>query len=631
MESELSAESKLKEVYKHPVGHDIIKKLLTAFKMKEGIITNPIIGNMRLQTLSSLTCKNFDNFQSLIKLMNQEKDIPDIEDHPIREAWWKEAVFYQIYPKSFMDSNGDGIGDLTGIISKLDYLKELGVDAIWLSPIYDSPNDDNGYDIRDYQKILQEFGSMQDFEMLTEEIHKRGMRLIMDAVLNHTSDEHPWFQEALKNPESKYHNYYIFKKGNGKNPPNNWRSFFGGSAWNYYEETDEWALHLFSKKQMDLNWECKEMRDDIIGMLRWWLDKGVDGFRMDAINYISKQEDLPDGNLTIAEVIGYCGIEHYFYGPKLHTYLKEIRKQALDPYQAFSVGEMPGIGTEMQKLLTGDLREELNMMIAFDHLETPGHKRYHQYQYDLEFYKEYLTDSISQLGNQCHMALYYNNHDNPRFLSKVAAPARYRSALAKMLAVIQFTSRGTPFIFQGDEFGAANHQFTSMDQIRDIEARNFYKNWIEQVGMTSEKAFSMVASGTRDQGRTPMQWNSKKNGGFSTGTPWIESDEDYLEWNVEKQLHEEDSILNFYKKLIFLRKKEKAFAYGETIFIKKHVKHLFLYERIYHGKRFFIECNLTDTQRDRFYHVDTYQLLLSTQDKTTGKLSPFEANIYLEP
>ncbi|NLG04732.1 MAG: alpha-glucosidase, partial [Clostridia bacterium] len=435
---------------------------------------------------------------------------------------------------------------------------------------------------------------------------------------------------ALKNPNSKYRNYYFFRKGSKDTPPNNWSSFFGGSAWRYFEETGEWVLHLFSDKQMDLNWECKELREDMIGMLRWWLEQGIDGFRFDAINYISKQREFPDGNLTIAEVIGYCGIEHYFYGPRLHDYLREIREKALDPYQAFSIGEMPGIGTQMQKLLTGEDRGELDMMFSFDHLETPGHKRYHTYQYDLEFYKEYLADTISQLGNQCHMALYYNNHDNPRFLSKVGAPAQYRSELAKMLAVIQFTSRGTPFIFQGDEFGAANHHFDSIDQIKDIESHNFYRYWTKQVGMTKEKAFSMVQFGTRDQGRTPMQWTSEQNGGFTTGTPWIESDGDYTVWNVEDQLHDEHSVLSFYKMLIQLRKKEKAFAYGETVFIKKHVKRLFLYERMYQGKKFFIECNLSDGIKERFYRVDSYTLLLSSYETTAAKLRPFEANIYME-
>ena len=265
--------------------------------------------------------------------------------------WWKEAVIYQIYPRSFQDSDGDGIGDLRGICSRLDYLKELGADAIWLSPIYDSPNDDNGYDIRDYFSIMKEFGIMEDFDRLLDEVHQRGMKLIMDLVINHTSDEHAWFVEALKGSK-KYRNYYYFVKNRGGNLPNNWASFFGGSAWNYYEELDSWALHIFSKKQMDLNWENPDMRQDIIAMIKWWLEKGVDGFRLDVINFISKKEGLPDGDKLIGKLMGFCGVEHYFYGSKLHEYLRQLKKEAFEPYDAFTVGETPGVGMEMGKLLT---------------------------------------------------------------------------------------------------------------------------------------------------------------------------------------------------------------------------------------------------------------------------------------
>jgi oligo-1,6-glucosidase len=312
----------------------------------------------------------------------------------------------QIYPRSFQDSDGDGIGDLKGIIMRLDYLKTLGVDAIWLSPVYDSPNDDNGYDIRDYYQIMKEFGSMDDFDLLLKEVHNRGMRLIMDLVVNHTSDEHPWFQEAIKAPDSKYHEYYHFHKSEDGNPPNNWTSFFGGSAWNYYEDNNEWALHLFSKKQMDLNWENEKVRKEIIGMIRWWLTKGVDGFRMDVINYISKSEGLPGGNESIGKLMGYYGIEHYFYGPKLHQYLKELKQEAFEPYHAFTVGETPGVGMEMSKLLTADYRKELDMVFSFDHLETPGHTRFDDYRYDLNYLKKYMSDWMENYGDHCWMSLF---------------------------------------------------------------------------------------------------------------------------------------------------------------------------------------------------------------------------------
>ena len=630
MNQKLTSESKLKKVYAHPVGHDIIKRVLTALKLKDTLVTNPIVGNMRLQTLSGLIKKNLGDYGSLLALLNTEQDVPASGDADIKEAWWKEAVFYQIYPRSFMDANGDGIGDLEGILSKLDYLKELGVDVLWLSPIYDSPNDDNGYDIRDYRKIMQDFGTMEDFDILLEEIHKRGMRLIMDLVINHTSDEHAWFQEALHNPDSKYREYYHFRPGNGgKTLPNNWNSFFSGPAWNYYEEQDVWALHLFSKKQMDLNWDCKEMRAETLEMIRWWLEKGIDGFRMDVINYISKTEGLPDGSDTIGELIGYRGIEYYFYGPHLHEYLREIRKEAFEPYQAFSVGEMPGIGMEMSKLLTGDDRGELDMMFSFDHLETPGHARFDQYKYDLNFLKEYLIDYAEHYGNHCHMALFYNNHDNPKFLSKVNPDGKYRKELAKLLAVIQFTSRGTPYIYQGDEIGAVNQRFESMADLRDVEALNLYEQLVNERKMTEEKAFEKVLAGTRDHARTPMKWDDTQNGGFTTATPWIMGDDDYKECNVEAQSAEEDSVLHFYKQAIALHKQDKTFVYGETEFVKKHVKDFFLYYREYQGKRYFIECNLSMRVKERFVDTKRYQLILSNYNCVASDMQPYEANVYI--
>lgn len=628
MTKKITLDSKIKELYEHPVGHDLIKRILMAYHKKDILITNPIVGNMKLKIFSSYAKKNLGDFDSLLTLINSEKDIPASGKCEMKEDWWKEAIFYQIYPRSFMDSNGDGIGDLQGILSKLDYLMALGVDVIWLSPIYDSPNDDNGYDIRDYFQIMKEFGTMEEFDILLAEIHKRKMKLIMDLVINHTSDEHRWFQEALHNQDSKYKNYYYFKNTQDGNAPNNWISFFGGSAWNYYDEADEYALHLFSGKQMDLNWECEEMRAEIIEMIQWWLQKNVDGFRMDVINYISKVEGLPDGNHMIGDMIGFRGIEHYFYGPKLHTYLKEIRKKAFEPYHAFSVGEMPGIGMEMGKLLTGDDRGELDMMFSFDHLEEPGQERYDSYLYNLNCWKEYLIDYIEHLGNHCHMALFYNNHDNPRFLSKVNPDPQYREVLAKLLAVIQFTSKGTPFVYQGDEIGAINNKFQSMDEIEDVEARGLYRIWTEKEEMIEEKAFEKILAGTRDHARTPMQWDDTDNSGFSDGKPWIASDDDYKMCNIKSQIADVKSVLNFYKQIIVLRKQSKAFVYGKTDFVKKNRKDYFLYFRTYGENRYFIECNLSARGHKRFYDTSKYELLLSNYEDKDMNLRAYEANIY---
>ena len=313
------------ELYNTPVGHDTLSKVLMQLGISENVITNGVVSKIKLKMLARITrpALGTDFFDALLHLVNSEPDVPVVSNGAITKKWWKEAVFYQIYPRSFYDTNGDGIGDLRGIIEKLDYLKELGVNALWLSPIYDSPNDDNGYDIRNYRKIMQEFGTMEDFEEMLEEIHKRDMRLIMDLVVNHTSDEHEWFQKALEDPESEYRDYYHFRKDDGsKKEPNNWTSFFSGPAWNYYEESDSWALHLFSKKQIDLNWENPKVREEVIDMVNWWLDKGVDGFRMDVINYISKEEGLPQGNEVIGKMMGYHGIEKYYYGPKLLSFVK---------------------------------------------------------------------------------------------------------------------------------------------------------------------------------------------------------------------------------------------------------------------------------------------------------------------
>ncbi len=335
----ITLDSTVGELYESPVGHDALAKVLLQMGLPEMVITNKVVSKVKLRTIANLAKKKLgmDFFDALLHLVGLEQDEPYVSKGRIVPKWWKEAVFYQIYPRSFCDSNGDGIGDLKGILSKLDYLKKLGVDALWLSPVYDSPNDDNGYDIRDYEKIMEEFGTMEDFICLLDEVHKRDMRLIMDLVVNHTSDEHIWYQKARQG-DPHYRDYYYFCKDDGSHtPPNNWTSFFSGPAWNYEEDTDSWALHLFSKKQMDLNWENPAVRGDVIAMVNRWLDKGVDGFRMDVINYISKEDGLPCGNEAIGNLMGFYGIEHYYYGPKLHRYLREIREKAFEPHGAFSV------------------------------------------------------------------------------------------------------------------------------------------------------------------------------------------------------------------------------------------------------------------------------------------------------
>lgn len=587
----ITLDSKVKEVYAHPIGRDIIRRLLLQMNISPRLVDNPVTGSIRLKTLKRLTGRQLGSgfFDTLTELLNHETDVPLQDDGQIKEAWWKEAVFYQIYPRSFCDGNGDGMGDLKGITGKLDYLLELGVDAVWLSPVYDSPNDDNGYDIRDYRKIWEGFGSMEDWEQMVSEIHKRGMRLIMDLVVNHTSDEHEWFQTALKEKDSPYREYYFFQTGEKDTPPNNWTSFFSGSAWRYYEEGKEWALHLFSSKQMDLNWENPALRADIIEMIRWWLTKGVDGFRMDVINYISKTEGLPEGDEKIGALMGYYGIEHYFYGPRLHEYLKEIKREAFAPFQAFSVGETPGIGMEMGKLMTGDDRGELDMIFSFDHLETPGHVRFDDYLYDLNYLKSYYIDWMENYGSHCWMSLFFENHDNPRMISKVEKDTSLHPSLAKLLLAMQLTLKGTPFIYQGQEMGLANIEFKSIEGMSDVESINLYGELTER--MDKEEAFRIVLSGSRDHARAMMDWEV-----------------------MEAQAQEEASVTGFSRSLISLRKENRALIYGDIEFIHKKKKNILTYFRTQKENRWYMECSLSREEVKRPYLKERRERILSNYE-----------------
>jgi len=633
----LSMESTVKELYANPIGHDALAKILLQLGQSEKLLKNPIVGNLKLNQLSKVAKLGKippDFFESLLNLLNSEPDQPAPSPSTIEPQWWKEAVFYQIYPRSFQDSDGDGVGDLGGIIQRLDYLCGLGIDALWLSPIYDSPNDDNGYDIRDYRAIMQEFGTMEQFDELLAGLHKRGMKLIMDLVVNHTSDEHPWFQKALAG-DPKYQDYYIFREGAkpgapeaGGEPPNNWNSFFSGPAWNYYPELGKWGLHLFSKKQMDLNWDNPEVRAEVVDMVNWWLDKGVDGFRLDVINYISKEAGLPDGNKTIGDLMGFPGIERYYFGPNLHKYLHQLNTQAFAPHNAFSVGETPGVGIEMAALLTQQPRQELDMVFNFDQLENPGTERFDDYRYDLNHLKKYLIEWTENYPNNSWMSLFYDNHDNPRMVSKVSENPDFRERIAKLLGLIQLTTKGTPFLFQGQEIGMANQKFTSIDEMRDVESLNRYQELLDK-GNTPEQAFKHVLAGTRDHARVPMQWNDGRNAGFTSGTPWIISDGDYLEWNVASEQMDHNSILNFYRELIDLRHSHKAaLVYGDTKFTYQNRKDYFGYFRIAGKEIYFIECNLSQISQTRPRKPDGFELLLSNYAEPSEVLRPYEANLY---
>lgn len=626
----ITKETKIKNILKTPAGHDIIMKALHEFGIDSSLLTKTPIGELKLSSLQKLSMGKIDDsfIDALLGLLNSEKAMPLEDNAPIEKKWWKEAVFYQIYPRSFNDSNADGIGDLCGIIEKLDYLKELGINAIWCSPVYDSPNDDNGYDIRNYQKIMEEFGSMEDFDRLLSEVHKRDMKLIMDLVINHSSDEHEWFQSSANDPDSPYKDFYIWRDGDENTPPNNWDSIFKGGAWNYYPQRKQWALHLFSKKQMDFNWENEELRKKLYEMINWWLDKGIDGFRLDVISFISKTPGLPDGNEIIGSMMGMKGCEHYFYGPRLHEFLHEMNENTFSKYGAFTVGECQGTGIEMSKLMTGDYRKELDVVFSFDHMDNPGKARFTPYKYDLRPMAKELVNWQLNYGNHCWPVVFFENHDWPRMTSKVCPEGFYRNELSKLLALMQMTFKGTPFIYQGQEIGMTNCDFKDISHFRDVESINTY-NQSRERGETDEDALKTLLAGSRDHARTPMQWSSEINGGFTTGTPWIEVNPNYEKINVEAQLEEDFSVLNFYKKMIEIRHNNPALIYGDFVLASKKSSDVLAYYRTYGDEKYYIEINLTDKVAKRNVAVDKFVLLASNVlTSCKGPLSPFEANLY---
>ncbi|NLC05156.1 MAG: alpha-glucosidase [Erysipelothrix sp.] len=612
----ITPETTIKELLEHPIGHDVISKILMQMGVSNKWIDNPVVGKLKLKQLEKMLVKKVgpDFFETLYTLFNQESDRA-VKGTEIKKIWWKEAIFYQIYPRSFKDSNGDGIGDLRGILSKLDYLQELGITGVWLSPIYDSPLDDNGYDISNYHEILSDFGTMSDFEDLVEGLKQRDMKLIMDLVVNHTSDEHPWFQEALKDVNSPYHDYYIFN-----DKANNWKSFFSGSAWRYFEENDEYALRLFSNKQMDLNCDNENVRHEVIDIIKYWKDKGVDGFRLDVINYIAKNS-LEDGNEFIGDLMEFTGIEHYYYGEKLHKYLNEIKVKGFE--DAFSVGETPGIGFEMARLLTHEDRNEMDTVFIFDHLETPGHVRFDDYQYDLRFLGSYYKKMFHHYSNSEWPSLFVENHDNPRMISKVSTDLDDRKKIGKLIAVLLLTLRGTPFIYQGQELGLVNHEFETIDDFRDVESLNKYQELLEE-GKSTEEALNTLLAGSRDHARVGMPWHE----GFSEGKGWIDSFLP-LEISDHSEINDEDSIYHTYKELIKLRKENDVLVYGETEFVYPKQKNYLGYYRKDLTKQFFIEINLVKDKTKRYHDTSNYKLIYSNMKYHLNELSGYEVNVYL--
>lgn len=494
------------------------------------------------------------------------------------KAWWKESVVYQIYPRSFQDSNGDGIGDIPGIISRLDYLQELGVDVVWLCPVFESPNDDNGYDISHYRRIMKEFGTMADWERLLDGLHSRGMKLIMDLVVNHTSDEHAWFEESRLSKTSPYRDYYIWRDGKNGREPNNWSSFFSGSAWKYDEETGQYFLHLFSGKQPDLNWDNPRVRREVFDMMAWWLDKGIDGFRMDVINLISKVPELPDAH---GDGWYNFGGEFFMNGPKVHDYLREMNREVLSRYDIMTVGETPGVTPDEAAKYVGEDREELNMVFQFELMDIDsGYGKWDVRPWHLRDFKRIMSKWQTGLAGRGWNSLYLNNHDQPRLVSRFGDDGRYRKQSAKMLATMLHTLQGTPYIYQGEELGMTNVRFGSIHEYKDIETLNMYREHLDG-GRAEQDIMNGIYSKGRDNARTPMQWDASANGGFSTGQPWISMNPNYTEINAEEARLDEDSIFHYYRKLIRLRKEHTdSIVYGRYEEILEEHEQIYAYTRV---------------------------------------------------
>ena len=547
----------------------------------------------------------------------------------MKKTWWKEAVIYQIYPRSFKDSNGDGIGDLRGIIEKLDYLKSLGVDVIWLSPIYQSPNDDNGYDISDYYNIMSEFGTMADFDELLEGMHQRGIRLLMDLVVNHTSDEHHWFQESRKSKDNPYRDYYHWKPPVDGGEPNNWLSFFSGSAWQYDETTGEYFLHLFSKKQPDLNWENPKVREEVYQLMRFWLDKGVDGFRMDVIPFISKRLDFPDIDVND---FGKAIVEVYANGPRVHEFLHEMNQETLSRYDAMSVGEGIGVTPETANLYVGEDREELNMVFHFGHmfLGQGSGGRFDITPWKLSEFKDIFTSWSDALGDKGWLNIYLDNHDFPRMVSRFGEDTTYRVTSAKMLMTLLMTLRGTPCIYHGSEIGMTNVAFPSFEDYRDIEIKNAYAEAVEN-GDDLERLLHIVHENGRDNARTPIQWNSSDYAGFSSVQPWINVNPNYQTINVEQAEADPDSILHFYRKAIQFRKDNLTMVYGEYQDLEPQNEELYIYKRWDTDHQFLVVLNFTSKVQaiDFSKYGDIDMVVLSNYDTEQKALQPWEGRVYL--
>mgnify|MGYP001001212551 CR=1 FL=1 len=519
----------------------------------------------------------------------------------MKKNWWKESVVYQIYPRSFKDSNGDGIGDIPGIIEKLDYLKELGVNVLWISPMLESPQDDNGYDISDYRRIYKEYGTMEDYEKLLEEAHKRGIKILMDLVVNHTSDEHNWFIESRKSKDNPYRDYYIWREPVNGKEPNNWGSVFGGPAWEYDPQTEMYYLHLFSRKQPDLNWENEKVRQEVYDMMKFWCEKGIDGFRMDVISMISKDQRFPNGEMNnglYGDFGPYC-----VHGPRIHEFLQEMNQKVLSKYDIMTVGETAGVTIEEAQKYAGDDRNELNMVFQFEHVESGcgDYGKWTTAKYDFKEFKNIMIKWQEELQGKAWNSLFLGNHDQPRSVSRFGNDNPvYRETSAKMLATCIHMMQGTPYVYQGEELGMTNCPFNTLENFRDLESINAFHELTEQGKMTEEEMMAAIGYKGRDNARTPMQWDDSANAGFSgaDATPWIMVNPNYTKINAKDQVSREDSVFKYYQKLIKLRHESDLIVYGTYDLILDDDKDIYAYIRTLGDEKLIVYCNFSENTRE---------------------------------
>lgn len=553
----------------------------------------------------------------------------------MKKAWWKECVVYEIYPRSFFDSNGDGIGDLAGIETKLDYLAQLGIDVIWLAPVYKSPNDDNGYDISDYRQIMDEFGTMEDFDRLLSSAHQKGIRIVMDLVANHSSDEHPWFIESRSSRDNDKRDYYFWRDAVDGKEPTNWGSVFGGSAWEWDEKTEQYYLHCFSRKQPDLNWNNPKVREEIYEIMRFWCDKGIDGFRMDVIGMISKKEKLMDAPSTN----GLYGDPHFevFYGPHLNDYLQEMNQKVLSHYDLLTVGECGGVTTEQARHLANAEGTELGMVFQFEHTVLDGDEtgKWCKRRMPLPALKENLAKWQRELDETAWNSLFFGNHDQPRMVSRLGDNSPLS---AKAIAVAIYSMQGTPFLYQGEELGMTNYPFQGIEDYNDIESIGAYKQ-LTQSGLREEKEMlEAIAYKSRDNARTPMQWSSEEQAGFTSGTPWFPVNPNYKQINAAAQIKDPDSVYSFYRSYLALRKDEKwkdVLIYGGFKLLAPEDEAVFAYERFTQSQKVLVICNLSPDHRvfriSDDYSLDHCSVLISNYPDTHAEnnmlLRPWEASI----